>query len=184
MWLFATIAGIGSARQVARLCQEHIAYQWLCGGVGMNAKTLGDFRIAHCAVLERLLVDSFTAVIQAGVASLERVAQDGVRVRAAAGAASFRRRSTLQECRDQAAETVRRLHVEKDRAASHRRQAAAEDRERRDALAVAEALQAQQQDGARQEAERAATAEKRRPSRGRSRRRSRAPRPPTPKPGS
>ncbi len=169
MWLFATIAGIGSAREVARLCQEHIAYQWLCGG--MNAKTLGDFRIAHCAVLERLLVDSFTAVIQAGVASLERVAQ---------GPRPARRRSALQECRDQAAETVRRLHVEKDRAASHRRQAAAEDRERRDALAVAEALQAQQQDGARQKAERAATAEKRRPSRGRSRRRSRAPRPPTP----
>ncbi len=95
MWLFATIAGIGSARQVARLCQEHIAYQWLCGG--MNAKTLGDFRIAHCAVLERLLVDSFTAVIQAGVASLERVAQ---------GPRPARRRSALQECRDQAAETV------------------------------------------------------------------------------
>src|SRR5689334_6042578 len=169
LWLFATIEGIGSAREVARLCQEHIAYQWLCGGVGMNAKTLGDFRIAHCAVLERLLVDSFTALIQAGVASLERVAQDGVRVRAAAGAASFRRHSTLQGCRDQAAETVRRLRVEaeKDPAASQRRQAAArrraaEDRERRvhDALAVAEALQAEQQDRARQDAERAATAEK------------------------
>jgi transposase len=169
LWLFATIEGIGSAREVARLCQEHIAYQWLCGGVGMNAKTLGDFRIAHCAVLERLLVDSFTALIQAGVASLERVAQDGVRVRAAAGAASFRRHSTLQDCRDQAAETVRRLRVEaeKDPAASQRRQAAArrraaEDRERRvhDALAVAEALQAEQQDRARQDAERAATAEK------------------------
>jgi transposase len=169
LWLFATIEGIGSAREVARLCQEHIAYQWLCGGVGMNAKTLGDFRIAHCVVLERLLVDSFTALIQAGVASLERVAQDGVRVRAAAGAASFRRHSTLQDCRDKAAETVRRLRGEaaKDPAASQRRQAAArrraaEDRERRvhDALAVAEALQAEQQERARQDAERAATAEK------------------------
>src|SRR5947209_3911619 len=169
LWLFATIEGIGSAREVARLCQEHIACQWLCGGVGMNAKTLGDFRIAHCAVLERLLVDSFTALIQAGVASLERVAQDGVRVRAAAGAASFRRHSTLQECRDKAAETVRRLRVEaeKDPAASPRRQAAARrraaadrDRRVRDALAVAEALQAQQQGRAHQEAERAATAEK------------------------
>jgi transposase len=169
LWLFATIEGIGSAREVARLCQEHIAYQWLCGGVGMNAKTLGDFRIAHCAVLERLLIDSFTALIQAGVASLERVAQDGVRVRAAAGAASFRRHSTLQDCRDKAAETVRRLREEadKDPAASHRRQAAARrraaadrDRRVRDALAVAEALQAQQQECAHQEAERAATAQK------------------------
>src|SRR3954468_6890297 len=127
LWLFATIEGIGSAREVARLCQEHIAYQWLCGGVGMNAKTLGDFRIAHRAVLERLLVDSFTALIQAGVASLERGAQDGIRVRASAGAAAFRRHSTLQDCRNKAAETVRRLRVEteKDPAASYRRQAAA-----------------------------------------------------------
>jgi transposase len=168
LWLFATIEGIGSAREVARLCQEHIACQWLCGGVGMNAKILGDFRIAHCAVLERLLIDSFTALIQAGVASLERVAQDGVRVRAAAGAASFRRHSTLQDCRDKAAETVRRLREEadKDPAASQRRQAAARrraaadrDRRVRDALAVAEALQAQQQECAHQEAERAATAQ-------------------------
>jgi hypothetical protein len=72
---------------VARLCDEHIAFEWLCGGVGMNAKTLADFRVDHRAVLECLLVDSFTALIRAGVASLDRVAQDGVRVRASAGAA-------------------------------------------------------------------------------------------------
>jgi transposase len=97
LWLYATVEGIGSAREVARLCEEHIAFQWLCGGVGMNAKTLADFRVDHSAVLERLLVDSFTALLRAGVASLDRVAQDGVRVRASAGAASFRRHSTLQE---------------------------------------------------------------------------------------
>jgi transposase len=64
LWLFATIEGIGSARAVARLCDEHIAYQWLCGGVGMNAKTLADFRVG--TLLERLLVDSFTALVRAG----------------------------------------------------------------------------------------------------------------------
>lgn len=62
LWLFATIEGIGSARAVARLCDEHIAYQWLCGG--MNAKTLADFRVG--TLLERLLVDSFTALVRAG----------------------------------------------------------------------------------------------------------------------
>jgi transposase len=39
------VEGIGSAREVARLCDEHIAFEWLCGGVGMNAKTLADFRV-------------------------------------------------------------------------------------------------------------------------------------------
>jgi hypothetical protein len=67
------------------LCDEHIAFEWLCGGVGMNAKTLADFRVDHGGVLECLLVDSFTALVRAGVASLDRVAQDGVRVRASAG---------------------------------------------------------------------------------------------------
>ena len=63
LWLYATVKGIGSAREVSRLCAEHIAFQWLCGGVGMNAKTLADFRVDHGAVLERLLVDSFTALV-------------------------------------------------------------------------------------------------------------------------
>ena len=163
LWLFATIEGIGSARAVARLCDEHIAYQWLCGGGGMNAKTLADFRVG--TLLERLLVDSFTALVRAGVASLDRIAQDGVRVRASAGAASFRRDSTLEGCRSAAEQAVRDLHAEVngDPGALSRRQAAArqraaEERERRvrEALAVTRELRAQQEEKARREAERAA----------------------------
>jgi transposase len=151
LWLYATVEGIGSARALDRLCREHVAFQWLCGGVGMNHKTLSDFRVGHGAVLERLLVDSFAALMTAGVASLERVAQDGVRVRAAAGAASFRRHTTLQDCRRRAAEEVERLRreLDADPTAASRRQAAArlaaaEDRERRvaEALAITESLHA------------------------------------------
>ena len=72
-----------------------MAYQWLCGGVSQNHKPLADFRVAHGAVLEQLLVDSFAALLRSGIARLDRVAQDGMRVRASAGAASFRRSSTL-----------------------------------------------------------------------------------------
>jgi transposase len=165
LWLFATLEGIGSAREVARLCHEHIADQWLCGGVSLNAKTLADFRVNHSASLERLLIDSFTALVQAGVASLDRVAQDGVRVRASAGAASFRRQATLQECRRAAEQAVQDLRTEVHAApgAASRRQAAArrraaEDRERRvrAALAVTEELRAQQEEKLRREAQRAA----------------------------
>jgi hypothetical protein len=163
--LYATVEGIGSAREIARLCDEHIAFQWLCGGVGMNAKTLADFRVDHGAVLERLLVDSFTALVRAGVASLDRVAQDGVRVRASAGAASFRRHSTLQECQRTAEKALADLcaQVNADPGAASRKQAAArkraaEDRKRRvrAALAVSEQLHAQHQEQARLEAEREA----------------------------
>jgi transposase len=151
LWLYATVEEVGSARALARLCQEHLAFQWLCGGVGMNHTTLAEFRVAHGPVLEALLVDSFAALLTTGVASLERVAQDGVRVRAAAGAASFRRRATLRACHRQAKAEVERLRreLEADPAAASRRQAAARqraaaERERRveEALALTEALQA------------------------------------------
>jgi transposase len=165
LWLYATLKGIGSARELARLCEEHVAFRWLCGGVSMNAKTLADFRVDHGTVLERLLVDSFTALVQAGVASLDRVAQDGVRVRASAGAASFRRHSTLEECRRNAEQAVNdlRAKLEADPGSASRKQAAArrravEEREQRvrAALEVTAELQAQQQAKARLEVERAA----------------------------
>jgi transposase len=160
LWLFATIEGIGSARHLAQLCEEHIAFQWLCGGVGMNHKTLSGFRVEHGRILEGLLVDSFAALMAAGVAGLDRVAQDGVRA-----SASFRRHSTLRECRRRAKEEVerRRRELDDDPRAASRREAAArrragEDRERRvaDALAVTAALQAVQEEKACKRAKRAA----------------------------
>ena len=153
LWLYATVEGVGSARELDRLCREHIGFEWLCGGVGMNPATLAQFRVAHGAVLERLLVDSFAAMLQTGHASLERVAQDGMRVRAAAGAASFRRRASLERCRAEAAAEVARLRaeLEADPGSLSRRQAAARqraaaEREQRvaAALAVAEELAAKQ----------------------------------------
>jgi transposase len=154
LWLYATVEGVGSARELDRLCREHIGFEWLCGGVGMNHTTLAEFRVAHGAVLERLLADSFAAMLKTGHASLARVAQDGMRVRAAAGAASFRRRASLERCRAEAAAEVARLRaeLEADPGALSRRQAAARqraaaDRERRveAALAVAEQLAAKRQ---------------------------------------
>ena len=51
LWLYATVEGVGSAREVDRLCREHIGFEWLCGGVGMNHTTLAEFRVGHGAVL-------------------------------------------------------------------------------------------------------------------------------------
>ena len=165
LWLFATVEGVGSARELARLCEQHVAYQWLCGGVGMNHKTLNDFRLDQAALVERLLVDGFAALLAAGVAALDRVAQDGVRVRASAGAASFRRRASLEACREAAEARLAALAAERDadpgapgrRTAAARRRAA-EDRQRRvaAALAAADALHRRQEAVAQRRSERAA----------------------------
>ncbi len=44
LWIYATIEGVGSARELERLCEKHLAYQWLCGGVSVNYHLLSDFR--------------------------------------------------------------------------------------------------------------------------------------------
>jgi transposase len=114
LWLYATIEGIGSARELARLCERDLPYRWLCGGVGVNHHALSDFRVEHEALLDRLLTDSVTALVADGLIQMERLAQDGVKVRASAGAASFRRRPTIVRLRAEVAERIERLRRELD----------------------------------------------------------------------
>jgi transposase len=136
LWLYATTEAVGSARRLTELCQDHAAYQWICGGVGMNPHTLADFRVEHGEFLDTLLSDTVAALVHEGLVSLERVAQDGVRVRASAGAASFRRAATLEECQAQAGEQVRQLRkeLESDPGATSQRQKGARERAARERL--------------------------------------------------
>lgn len=124
LWLYATIDGVGSAREVDRLCQQHDAYRWIRGGVSVNYHTLSDFRMAHQAALNDLLTQSIAALIKRSVITLARVAQDGTRVRASAGLRSFRRRPTLDEALRVARQQVERTARQDDGAAVSRHAAA------------------------------------------------------------
>src|SRR5438477_8210112 len=100
LWLYATLRAIGSARELDRRCDPEcgeVPFQWLCGEVSVNYHTLADFRTAHGEFLDTLLTESVAALRHEGLVRLERVAQDGMKVRASAGASSFRRRNTLAE---------------------------------------------------------------------------------------
>jgi len=134
LWLYATLDGMGSARQLAQLCEDHVAYQWICGGVSVNHHTLSDFRTAHVKFLDELLTDSVTALMHQDLVTLHRVAQDGMRVRANAGASSFRRRKTLEECHSEARQQVDSLREElqADPGASSKRQKVARQRAARE----------------------------------------------------
>lgn len=134
LWLYATLEGVGSARQLSRLVLQHDAYRWISGGVQLNHHSLSDFRVAHGAALDELLGTSLAALMAAGVVKLQRVAQDGVRVRADAGAASFRRKGTLQENLEQARARVRELkaQLDADPAEDSRRKIAAQQRAQRE----------------------------------------------------
>ncbi len=141
LWLYATSEGVGSARALARLCTSHDAYRWLCGGVSVNYHTLSDFRVGCGGLLDELLSASVASLSTAGVIALDEVVQDGVRVRASAGSASFRRRNTLGREMNKAKRLVARLKQEThdDPAASTRRIAAAHERAARERQARVEA---------------------------------------------
>jgi transposase len=114
LWLFATLDGVGSARAIARLCTDHLAYRWLCGDDPVNAHTLADFRTSDPDALDGLLAQSAASLMHQGLADLSRIAQDGVKVRASAGAASFRREPTLRECLAAAEKQVAALKATDD----------------------------------------------------------------------
>jgi transposase len=147
LWLYATIDGVGSARELDRLCAEHLAYQWLCGGLSVNYHTLADFRKDHVSFLDQLLTDGVATLLHEGLVNLQRVAQDGMRVRASAGASSFRRAPSLQRCLEEAEQQVQTLRsqVDEDSGAASRRQQAARQRAAAERRArVQQALQERQ----------------------------------------
>jgi transposase len=142
LWLYATIDGVGPAREVERLCFSHDAYRWLRGGVSVNYHTLSDFRMQHTPLLNDLLTQSVAALVHQGVVRLARVAQDGTRVRASASVGSFRREGTLQECLRAARKQVERVARQTDSGLAAR-DAAAQERAARERLARVEDALAQ-----------------------------------------
>lgn len=136
LWLFATSEGNGSGRQLERLCERDDAYRWICGGVQVNYHTLTDFRVDHGAALDDLMTQALGVLMHEGLVEMKRVAQDGVRVRANAGAASFRSADGLKKCLTAAKEQVQltRAMLDKDDPTRSDKQREAAERAARDRM--------------------------------------------------
>jgi transposase len=144
LWLYATIEGVGSARQLERLAQQDAAYRWIAGGVPLNYHGLADFRVAHVAVLDRLLTESVTALIAEGVVSLAEIAVDGTKVRANASRESFKSGSKLDRIEAAVGQRLAALkaETESDPEASSRRKRTAQERGAREVKERAERARA------------------------------------------
>ena len=150
LWIYATVDGVGSAREIERLSRYHLAYQWICGGVSVNHHSLSDFRNEAADLLNGLLTQSVTVLVSEGLVELQRVAQDGMKVRASAGASSFRTRAGLNKLQKMAREQVETLakEIEDDPGAATKREEAAkrnaaEDRAKRIDRALEEMAEAE-----------------------------------------
>lgn len=103
LWLYAISNGVGSAREIARLVRSDDGYRWIVGDLEVGHHALSAFRVGHGAGFEQLMTDLLASLMHKGVLSLDLVAEDGIRIRAAATAPSFRGHESLLECREQAA---------------------------------------------------------------------------------
>src|ERR1700733_11437036 len=132
LWLYACIRGIGSARELARRCEESAAFRWLCGGVSVNHRLLSDFRTDHADALDGVFTQVIASLVDKELVSVSRVSQDGVRVRVSAGASSFRREERLQkllaESKQHVEELGQQLESPESSAALSARQRAARQR--------------------------------------------------------
>jgi len=159
LWLYATLDGVGSARYLAALCDSHVAYRWICGGVPVNYHGLADFRAGLDAeFLDVLLTDSVVGLAASGVVDLEEaLAIDGTKLRANAGYGSYRSEAGLAAFEAAAADHVARLRseLEADPAASRRRREAALEAKTAERAARLDRAQARMRD---LKAERAARA--------------------------
>ena len=162
LWLYAATQGVGSARELARLCQEHRAYVWLCGGVSVNYHSLSDFRVGHGPALDALLTQVLAVLLEKELVQVWRISQDGTRVRACVGTSSFRRRDRLKKLHQQACAHVAALRRElEDPALSAQvtarqrsaRERAAQEQEKRLEEALAQLPELEQREQQRQVAQ-------------------------------
>lgn len=135
LWLYATDEGIASARELARRCYDCDPYKWLRGGVDVNYHTLSDFRTDHSEWLKEQVVTNIAALRAEGLASLEVLGQDGMRVRASAGNDSFKRQESLQQLLQEAEQQWDRLEEEfQQQTELSARQQAAQERSARERI--------------------------------------------------
>ena len=120
LWVYAYSEGVGSARAIEQLCEWEPAYQWLTGARVVNAHTLSDFRVKHEAALKELFVQVLGLLSADGLIRLERVMQDGTKIRANAAQDSFRRKDRVDQGLKQAREQVAAVEAMSEEETSRR----------------------------------------------------------------
>lgn len=139
LWVYAYSQGVGSARTIEQLCEYDPAYQWLTGTAVVNAHTLSDFRVQHDPALQELFVQSLALLSADGLITLERVMQDGTKIRASAASDSFRSQERIEQAVKQARAQVEAVNEIAEEESSRRAAKAREraQRERKERLGAA-----------------------------------------------
>ena len=114
VWIYSYAKGVGSAREISRLCDYDPAYQWLTGCEPIGYHTLSGFRSTHKEALDELFANILGILSNEGLVTLQQVMHDGTKVKACAGSDSFRREEKLKAHLDAARAQVDRLKESTD----------------------------------------------------------------------
>ncbi|MBI4707727.1 MAG: transposase [Candidatus Omnitrophica bacterium] len=109
IWIYSYSKGIGSAREIARLCEYDPAYQWFTGMDIINYHTLSDFRVKHREAMERVFVEILGVLSSEGLVTLERVMHDGTKVKANASGDTFRKEERITKHLEIAKEQIKHI---------------------------------------------------------------------------
>jgi len=141
-WIYSYARGVSSARQISREMEHEPGLQWLAGMEVVNHHTLSDFRVAHGSVLQNLMEQVLGILFAEGLVGLERVTQDGTKIRAQASKRSFLDRKHLQQCLDLAKRHVAQVDAENGDQLLQRQEAARDRLQREREAKLRSALQA------------------------------------------
>jgi transposase len=142
LWVYSYSRGLSAGREIARLCEHDPAYQWLTGMKVVNYHSLTDFRVQHEVALRQLFIQILAVLSQEGLVSLERVMNDGTKIKAQASKQSLRGKQKIKEHLQLARQQVEALEREAAAELSGRvakaQQRAAREKEHRLQAALAE----------------------------------------------
>ncbi|HZD94302.1 MAG TPA: transposase, partial [Candidatus Sulfotelmatobacter sp.] len=142
LWVYSYSRGITAGREITRLCEYDPAYQWLTGMKVVNYHSLTDFRVKHESALRQLFIQILAVLSKEGLVTLERVMNDGTKIKTQASKHSFRRAQRIKDhlaaAQQHVEELERKSEEELGQQLKQARQRAARESKERLAAALAE----------------------------------------------
>ncbi len=141
VWVYGYSRGIRSARELAELMGHEPGLLWLSGREEINHHTLSDFRVQNQAGLDSVFQQLLALLERAGVVNLERLMQDGTKIRAQASPQSFRGEKSLRESFERAKQVMEQAGDPRQEPKPERQRKARERAEREQKERLEQALE-------------------------------------------
>jgi transposase len=132
VWIYAITRGLHSAREISRQMNYEPGLQWLTGLRTINHHTLSDFRSRNEQALRQLFEQVIALLHMNHLVTLERVTQDGTKIRANVNKKTFSREEKIRAHLKLAREQMEYLERQASEEQSTRKQKAARIRAARE----------------------------------------------------